>query len=78
MRVSKKCCMITYLFVNSRIKGDDIDNIEGDSYTGSDLTAGASKTWKLLIMPKPKAVMRTFKLDFNEVDSTEVPIIWQE
>ena len=61
-----------------KFSGDDIDSIEGDSYTGSDLTAGASKTWKLLIMPKPKSAMRIFKLDFNEVDNTEVPIIWQE
>lgn len=70
--------MITYLFVNSRIKGDDINNIEGDSYTGSDLTAGASKTWKLLIKPKLKAATRTFKLNFNQEADTEVPIIWQE
>lgn len=58
--------------------GNDIDSIEGDSYTGSDLTAGASKTWKLLIMPKPKAATRTFKLNFNQEADTEVPIIWQE
>lgn len=58
--------------------GKDIDSIEGDSYTGTDLTAGASKTWKLLIMPKPKTIARSFKLHFNEEASTEVPIIWQE